>query len=158
MEPAVRQYEIPTPQIRLSWKTRIALFFAFGCFTFVFRWVIEGLFHWEHQPTIQALIVPVALGATLGLRFPKWLPRGGSVVIGEDFVEGRTRANWVTFKKRISRDQIKSISENRQGLCVMDRGQFSARMLGFVFVPATMPEYQEIRAELARWAPIKVKS
>jgi hypothetical protein len=157
MEPAVRQYEIPTPQIRLSWKKRIALFFAFGCFTFVFRWVIEGLLHWEHQPMIQALIMPVALGATLGLRFPKWLARGGSVVIGEDFVEGRTRARWFTFKKRIYRDRITSISENKRGLCVMDRGEFAARMLGFVFVPATMPEYQEIRSILTAWAPVQAQ-
>jgi hypothetical protein len=37
-------------------------------------------------------------------------------------------------------------------MCVMDRGQFAARMLGFVFVPATMPEYQEIRLILSGWA------
>lgn len=104
---------------------------------------------------IQALIMPVALGATLGLRFPKWLPRGGSVVIGEDFVEGRTRARWFTFKKRIYRDRIKSIWESKRGLCVMDRGEFAARMLGFIFVPATMPEYQEIKSILSGWAPLQ---
>lgn len=104
---------------------------------------------------IQALIMPVALGAMLGLRFPKWLPRGGSVVIGEDFVEGRTRARWFTLKKRISREKIKFILENKRGLCVMDRGKFAARMLGFVFVPATMPEYPEIKSILSGWAPVQ---
>jgi len=37
----------------------------------------------------------------------------------------------------------------------MDRSEFAARMLGFVFVPASMPEYQEIKSTLTRWAPMK---
>ncbi len=88
----------------------------------------------------------------------RWFPTGGSLIIGDDFIEGRTRYNGFTFKKRIRREQIKSISENRRGLCVMDRGEFAARMLGFVSIPATMPEYEQIRSELAGWALIKMKS
>jgi hypothetical protein len=80
------------------------------------------------------------------------------LIIGHNFIEARTQTGSLRFKKRISREKIKSISENRRGLCVMDRREFGARMLGFVFVPATMPEYQEIRSELALWAPIKVKN
>jgi hypothetical protein len=72
-------------------------------------------------------------------------------------VEGRTHAQWVTYKKRIRRDRIKSISENKRGLCVMDRGEFAARMLGFVFVPATIPEYQEIKSILRGWAPVQAQ-
>jgi hypothetical protein len=160
MEPVVRQYEIQPRQSSLPWRKKVALFFAVACFTFVFRWIIEIFFHWEHQPIIQALILPIALGASFTLRpFSRRLPQGGgSVIIGDDFIEGRTRVNWITVKKRINRDRIKFISENRQGLCVMDRGQFAARMLGFVFVPVSLPEYQQIRLELARWAPVKVKS
>jgi hypothetical protein len=155
MEPAIRQYEIQPPQIKVSWWKRIALFFGIGCFTFIFRWIVEGIFHWGRQPVPESLFMPVVLGAALGLRFPKWLSRGGCLIIGEDFVEGRTRAQWFTFKKRIRRQRIKSISESKRGLCVMDRGEFAARMLGFVFVPATMPEYQEIKSILSGWAPVQ---
>lgn len=155
MEPTVRQYEIPPPQIKVSWWKRVALFLGIGCFTFIFRWIVEGIFHWGRQPMPESLFMPVVLGAVFSLRFPKWLPRGGSLIIGEDFLEGRTRAQWLTYKKRIRRDRIKSISENKRGLCVMDRGEFAARMLGFVFVPATMPEYQEIRLILSGWAPVQ---
>lgn len=111
MDPTVRQYEIPPPQIKVSWWRRIVLFLGIGCFTFIFRWIVEGIFHWGRQPMPESLFMPVALGAVLGLRFPKWLPRGGSLIIGEDFVEGRTQARWFTYKKRIRRDRIKSISE-----------------------------------------------
>jgi hypothetical protein len=39
----------------------------------------------------------------------------------------------------------------------MDRGEFAARMLGFVFVPATIPEYQEIKSILNGWAPVQAQ-
>jgi len=101
----------------------------------------------------------VALGAYFAFRpIQRLFPMGGSLTIGDDFIESRTLLRWSEHKKRIGREKIKSISQNRQGLCVMDRGEFGARMLGFVFVPATMPEYQEIRAELAQWASIQGKS
>jgi hypothetical protein len=157
MEPDVRQYEIPPPQIKVSWLRRIALFLGIGCFTFIFRWIVESIFHWGRQPMPESLFMPIALGAVLSLRFPKWLPRGGRLIIGKNFVEGRTHAQWLTYKKRIRRDRIKLISESRRGLYVMDRGEFAARMLGFVFVPATMPEYQEIRSILSGWAPVQTQ-
>jgi hypothetical protein len=154
MEPAVRQYEIPLPQIKMSWWRRIALFLGISCCAFIFRWIVEGIFHWSSEPMPESLLLPVALGAFFSLRFP-WFPKGGSLMIGEDFVEGRTRAQWSTYKKRIRRDRIKSISESKRGLYVMDRGEFAARMLGFVFVPATVPEYQEIKSILSGWAPVQ---
>jgi len=159
METAIRQYEIQPRQISLSWWKKVAVFFAVGFFMFSLRWIIESFLHWKHQPILEALILPVVLGFSFAFRpFGRWLPQsGGSVIIGDDFIEGRTQTNWFTFKKRISRDRIKSISENRRGLCVTDRGEFAARMLGFVFVPATMPEYQEIKSILNGWAPVQAR-
>ena len=109
---------------------------------------------------MSSLIMATALGAYFTfLVTQRWfLPRGSRLILGKDFLESRAQYNGSAFKKRISREKIKAISENRRGLCVMDRGKFAARMLGFIFVPASMPEYQEIRSELARWAPINVKS
>jgi len=158
MEAALRQYEIQPRVIHFSWWKRIALFFVFSCFAFGFRWIVDISLHWERESTLRALIMAVALGGLFAFRPQRWFPRGASIIIGDDFIEGRTQYNWSTFKKRIGREKIKSISENRRGLCVMDRNKFAARMLGFVFVPATIPEYQEIRSELAQWAPIQVKS
>jgi hypothetical protein len=162
MEPAIRQYDfaVTVRPISFSWQKKVALFFAVGCFAFGFRWMIESLLHWEHHSIIRALIEPIVLAAVFVFRpLNRWVPQGGgSVVIGQDFVEGRTRTSWFTFKKRIRRDRIKSISENSRGLCVMDRGEFAARMLGFVFIPATLPEYQEIRSTLTQWAPLKAQS
>ena len=160
MEPAIRQYDFTPPQMSFSWQKKVVLFLAVGFFMFGFRWIMESILHWDHHSITRALIEPVVVAAIFAFRpFHRWSPQyQGSIVIGQDFVEGRTRIRWFTFKKRIRRDQIKSISENRRGLCVMDRSEFAARMLGFVYIPATLPGYREIRSELTRWAPVKVRN
>jgi hypothetical protein len=155
MEAAVRQYEILPRIIPMSRWKRTGLCFAVSFFVFGFRWIIDSLMHWERESFVVTLMMPVVFGVVFGWRLLERRARGGSLIIGPDFVEGRIRFNWFTVKRRIARDRIKCISENRQGLCVMDRGKFAARMLGFVFVPARMPEYQEIKSILTGWAPVQ---
>jgi hypothetical protein len=100
------------------------------------------------------------LGAVFALRARVFVQpfSGGTLVLAQNFVEGRSNSRWFTVKKRIYRDRIKSIMENKRGLVVTDRGEFAARMLGFVFVPATLPDYEEIKATLAGWIPIRAKN
>jgi hypothetical protein len=156
MEANVRQYQIPPQGFKMPWPKKLVWFFLIAAYAFAFRWIVEALFHWKHKPFLEALIFPVVFAAIwVFLPRLRWFPRQSSLIMGENFVEGRTKARWFTFTKRIYRDRIKSISENKWGMCVMDRGQFAARMLGFVFVPATMPEYQEIRLILSGWAPVQ---
>jgi len=154
MDQTSRQYEIPPPQTTLSWKHKLVVFCCMTVFVFGFLWVFESLLHSSHRPLALDLSMAALLAGNFIFRpFRKRLYRGGSLVVGEDFVEGRTNMRWFTYKKRIRRDEIKSISENKRGLSIMDRGEFAARMLGFVFIPATIPEYQEIKAILAQWTP-----
>ena len=156
MQAAIRQYEIQPRVIHFSWWKKIALFFAISCFTFAFRWIVDRSLHWEYRSTMSALIMAVVLGAVFAFRpANRWFPTGGSLIIGDDFIERRTQYNEFTLKKRMSREKIKSISENIRGLYVMDRGKFVARMRGFIFIPATMPEYQEIKSILSGWAPLQ---
>jgi hypothetical protein len=159
MEPAIREYEIQLRQISLSWRKKVALFFLVGCFMFGFRWIIESFFHWEHQPILEALILPVALGAYFAFRpFSRWfLQPSVRVIIGDDFIEIRVRSAFFRYKKRIRREQIKSISEGRRGLRVMHRGKFGSIMPSFILIPATMPEYQEIKSILSGWAPVQAR-
>jgi hypothetical protein len=100
----------------------------------------------------------LALGL-LFVRCPLRLPKATANSSSEKTLLKAILGSVIFFKKkRIYRERMKSIKENNRGIFVMDRGNFAARMLGFVFIPATMPEYQEIRSELAQWAPVKVKS
>jgi hypothetical protein len=157
MEPAVRQYEIQPLEINLPWSKKVVLFFALSCFIFGFRWVIENLLHDKHRPILEALIMPVVVGAWCAYRplKPWLLQSSGSVIMGDNFIERNMGATWFGYKKRIRRDQIKSISEGKRGLRVMSRGKFESIMLGYIFVPATMPEYQEIKSILSGWAPVQ---
>jgi hypothetical protein len=159
MDPAVRQYDFTSPPISLSWGKKVGMFFVIVCFTFGLRWAGDYMLHWPHESLIQSLFMPVVVGALFVFRpLNHWIPQGNSsVIIGQDFVEGRTRSSRFTFKKRIGRKQVKSIFENRRGLYVMDRGKFAARMLGLVFIPATLPEYQEIKSILSGWAPVQAQ-
>jgi hypothetical protein len=158
MESAVRQYEIQYQPITLSWWRKLVVFFVVLVTTGAFRWSVEYLFHWKHQNELGALFVPGAVGVFFAWRsFQNQLLRKGSLTLGDDFVESYAQTGWFTFTKHIRRDQIQSIAEDPQGLRVMNRGKFGTFMLGFVFVPATMPEYQEIKAVLAQWAPIQTR-
>ena len=158
MEPAIRQYEIQLPETSWSWQKKVGLFLAVGFFMFSFRRIIESFLHWNHQPFIEALILPVVLGISFAFwPLHRWFPTGGSLIIGYDFIECRMRATWFRYKKRIRRARIKSISEDPRGLRVRDRGEFGSIMLGFILVPATMPEYQEIKSILSGWAPVQAQ-
>ena len=157
MKPVLRQYEILPRPIPMSWWKRTGLFFAVFFFMFGFRWIIDSLMHWERESFVVTLMMPLVFGVVFGWRLPERLARGGSLIIGPDFVEGRTRFNWFTIKRRIARDRIKRISENNRGLFIRDRREFAERMLGFIVVPATMPEYQEIKSILSGWAPVQAQ-
>jgi len=153
MEPQIRHYDISRLEVSPSWTEKAAVFLAITCFMFGFRWIIESLLHWARRPGIETLIMPVVVGAWCAFTSFK----GGSVIIGQDFIEGRTRIGRWTLKKRIGREHIQSISEGKRGLRVMDRGKFGSSMLGFIFVPATMPNYHEIKSILSGWAPVQAQ-
>jgi hypothetical protein len=158
MEPGVRQYEIQLSQLNATWVKRVIWFCGLADFAFIFWSVRDAILHSPDQPLIDALFMPVVVAALLIFgSFMRLYPKM-TVTIGHDFIESRMRAAWFRYQKRIRRQGIKSILENQRGLYVMDRGQFAARMRGFIFIPASMPEYAEIRSELARWAPVAVKN
>jgi hypothetical protein len=157
MEPAVRQYDFTSPPINLSWQKKVIMFFVVGGLTFMIGWCGERFFHWTQQSLIRSLFSSAAAGALFvfwpfGHGHP---PRTSRLILGHDFIESCRRANWFTVKKRIRREQIQAISEDQRGLRIMDRGKFGSIMLGFIFIPATVPEYQEIKSILSGWAPLQ---
>jgi hypothetical protein len=159
MEPDVRQYDFTSSPVSLSREKKLGMFFVIGGLTFILGLAGGYILHWPHESLIRSLFSSTVAGALFVFRpFGYWIPPGNkSLIIGPDFVEVRTRTGWLTLKKRIGREQIKSISENRRGIYVMDHGKLAAKMLGFIFVAATMPEYQEIKSILSGWAPLQTQ-
>ena len=68
-------------------------------------------------------------------QFSYWLPL--RLIIGHNFIEARTRTGSLPFKKRIEREQIKSISETKRGIDIRRSGKFAVRILGLIFIPAS---------------------
>ncbi|HEV7673870.1 MAG TPA: hypothetical protein VGQ12_05005 [Candidatus Angelobacter sp.] len=156
MEPALRQYDFTSPPINVSWPKKVGVFLGVGCLMFILRWAWNGFFHWPNESLVRALITSVIFAAVfVFMQFSYWLPQ--RLTIGDDFVEVGTRTGSLRFKKRIGREQIKSISENRRGVYIRDRGKFAARILGLIFIPARTPEYQEIKSILSGWAPVQAQ-
>jgi hypothetical protein len=153
MKLQTHHYDISRLEASPSLAEKVAVFLAVTCLMFGFHWLIESLLRWEHRSGIEALIMPIVVGVWCA--FTAF--QGGSVIIGQDFIEGRTLVGQWTFKKRIGREQIKSISENKRGLRIMDRGKSGSLMLGSILVPATMPEYKEIKSILSGWAPVQAQ-
>jgi hypothetical protein len=156
MEPAVRQYDFTSPAVNVSWPKKVGLFVGVGCLVFILRWAWNAFFHWPNESVVRALLTSVIFAAVfISFQFSYWLPQ--RLIIGYDFVEVRTRSGWVTLKKRNGREQIKSISENRRGIYIRDRGKFAARILGLIFIPASTLEYKEIKSILSGWAPLQAQ-
>ena len=156
MEPTVRQYDSTSPPVSVSWPKKVGVVFVVACLMFVLRWAWDSFFHWTDESLVRSLFMSVIFAAVfVFLQFSYRLPQ--RLIVGADFIESRTRTGILTFKKRIGREQIKSISENRRGIYVRDRGRFAATILGLIFIPATTPEYLEIKTILSGWAPVQAQ-
>ena len=155
MEPAVRQYDFTSPPVSISWLKKVGLVFAVGCSMFILRWAWDRFSTGQTNPCCVRSLLSHVWGSVVVYQFSYWLPQ--RLIIGPNFVEARTRAGSLPFKKRIEREQIKSISENRRGIYIKDRGKIAARILGLIFIPASTLEYKEIKSILSGWAPVQIR-
>lgn len=157
MAAETRQYDITLGPQHISSGKRLLHFLGYFVFFVAFWWAYEQVLGRPQQPLIEVCIMPFVLA--LMFTFFLGRPHPATLEIGEDFVERCIQIRWFTLRKRIFRNKVKSASEINlrfagRGLAVMDRGEFGSRMLGFVFVPATTPEYEEIKSQLVSWAPL----
>jgi hypothetical protein len=100
----------------------------------------------------------LALGFSL---FPR--DREVTLTIGDDFVEKQVSMGRYTFRKRIKREECKSVSVvtlrrrnwdyPRSGVVIRKHGKLVSWFYGSVFVPVTIPyqDYEEIKAKLVKW-------
>ncbi|HYX53907.1 MAG TPA: hypothetical protein VE783_10695 [Candidatus Limnocylindrales bacterium] len=156
MEQIVSEYEIPPALSGAFWK-KVVLFLSITGFAFVFRWAINLLFGWKDASFSYQLIMAAALGAVLTFGRLR-VTRRATLTLGDGFIEARTDMQWFKVRKRIERTAIRHIKEGPSGIAIMDRGEFGARMLGFIYVPIRLPQYQQVRSRLAHWHHIERRS
>lgn len=163
-----KQYFIASPfSKKPSTVARLRIFF--GCFIFMvlLRWGMGSFLFNEHyhrgefETWLEILLLPTVLSLTYALRFHTMFGWNSLLTLGDDFVERVMFVRFVTVKKRIERHRVRSVREvsrvrlgiHRRGVAVRDRGAFAAWLLGYVFVPATVDDYETIKAKLLNWTP-----
>lgn len=163
-----KQYFIISPfSKKPSLVARLRIFFASFAFMVVLYWVLDHfIFHESHQYGLfdrwfRILLFPTVLSFTYALRFHVMFGWNSLLTVGDDFVEQTVITRYINMKKRIERHRVRSVSEvsrvrfgiHKRGVAVRDRGKFAAWLLGYVFVPATVEDYDVVKAKLLSWAP-----
>jgi len=163
-----KQYFIASPFSRkLSLAVRLQVFLGSFAFLVLLYWTLDRyIFHESYQYGLfdkwfRILVFPTVLSFTYALRFHTMFGWNSLLTVGDDFVERVMFMRFVTVKKKIERHRVRSVSEvtrvrfgvNIRGLAVRDRRDFAAWLLGYVFVPDTIEDYEAVKAKLLSWAP-----
>jgi hypothetical protein len=163
-----KQYFITSPfSKKPSLVARLRIFFWCFAFMVLLRWVMGRFLFHEHyhrgefETWLEILLLPTVLSFTYALRFHIMFGWNSLLTVGDDFVEQTVIARYMNIKKRIERQRVRSVSEvsrvrfgiHKRGVAVRDRGKFAAWLLGYVFVPATIEDYDVVKAKLLSWAP-----
>jgi hypothetical protein len=152
---------------KLSLAARFRIFFGSFALLVLVDWVLDRfIFHESYKygffdRWFRILLFPTVLSFTYALRFHTIFGWNSSLVLGDDFIEQIRFTRYNTFKKRIERNRVRSVSEvsrarfgiHIRGLAVRDRGGFAAWFFGYVFVPDTIEDYDAVKAKLLNWAP-----
>ena len=115
----------------------------------------------ELETWLEIFLLPTVLSLTYALRFHTMFGWNSLLTVGDDFVEQNVCSKYRNFKKRIERHQVRSVCEvsrvrfgtQIRGVAVRDRGKFAAWLLGYIFVPDTIDDYDVVKAKLLSWAP-----
>jgi hypothetical protein len=168
MDLSTREYDItPKPAegqtARQRWRMRCAQLVLIFLLALSLQWLADTfVFPRVRRGWVDLLIMPVMVTLALTFSLFRLFRRKISIVltVGEDFVERRTDIGSRILNKRISRLRVRSIDETTlrpgtsyatRGLAVRDRGAFGTGMLGYIFIPETIPDYDEVRNRLTGW-------
>lgn len=152
---------------KLSLAARFRIFFGSFVLLVLVYWVLDRfIFHESFKygafdRWFRILLFPTVLSFTYALRFHTIFGWNSVLTVGDDFVERISFTRYSSFKKRIERHRVRSVSEvsrvrfgiHKRGVAVRDRGKFAAWLLGYVFVPDTVEDYDVVKAKLLSWAP-----
>jgi hypothetical protein len=166
MEPQVLEIElVPVKVLRKQRVISVSLQAAFWTLC-MFLWEFLGHRSGRHPNDWTALTLSCAFaGVVYGLlmyflpiqklfRSKKDRPARVSIIVERNQVASSYRSSestsWVP-QMVVRKGMIRSIFRIPGGIGVSERGQFGARMLGFLVIPNTLPKFNEVRALLESW-------
>jgi hypothetical protein len=151
MEAAIREYAIPRRGIWIPALKGLATFVGLAALSMLVHWGFDSVPNRTHHlDALEVLCLPVLLAAWWTFE-PLVFPERKSLTLGEDFIEYRAKSRILSDRRHLRRDRITSLRETKEGLWVKDSSPFGTFMLSTVLVPASMPEYNEIKETLLRW-------
>jgi hypothetical protein len=173
MEPQVLEIE-PIP-VKVQRKHRIIAVTLQSAFWTLCMSIWEYLRHrsGSHPSNLTAVTLPWVFGGVIYCLLMYFLPirklfRGEknrparvSIMVERDQValsyQSSESTSWIP-QRVVRRGMVRSIFRISGGIGVSERSQFGARMLGFLVIPSTLPQFNEVRALLESWQVARTDS
>jgi len=169
----VETYEVKTEPHRVSPKRKIIAALCFGAFFFVFLFGASVFFPTPGQTNmglasrameigIPSLLAALITALTAFLRPASVLSY--KLLVDEESMTGVSERtgwmSWFVIRKKVRKSKVRTIFQikanayQRGGLAVSERSMFGARMLGCVFLPMELPEYDKLRRLVESWRSV----
>jgi hypothetical protein len=159
----VQTYIAELEQPKLNARQKIVTGLVNFVCLFSLRWLLETLFHWN-----TGVLSNVFWAAWMAIFFTfstRWMfpPSSTSLkfLVDEDSITMLTQyrgvMKWYKSRRTIHRGSVRSQWEIKfpggyiRGTAFSERSRFGAAMLGFVLIPATLPEYEELKQLAESW-------
>jgi hypothetical protein len=163
-------YEIRVESPNPKWKSRLIAALCFAGFFFLFRFGLTLLFplafgesRGPRSLAIDIGIWSLVMSAVMAFGRIRTIPNY-TLLVDDDSITGVTEytgwMSWLVFRRTVRRGEVRSIFpikvRNRAGqsagIGISERERvFSARMLGFVYVPKTLPQYEQLKHLAESW-------
>ncbi|MGB6724533.1 MAG: hypothetical protein WBE74_01435 [Terracidiphilus sp.] len=166
----MQTYEVEYPLKKLGLPYRIGFAFLGATVCFLL-WFGKSML-WPTQLDLQSCIASRALwaavfGITMGvlqgfaIPQPFTRPIKGRITVDDESIEGSFEfSSWLMttkHKRTVRKGRVKSIFEVRGrfgrpgGIGISEQSKFGARMLGLVFIPRSMEEFDELKQLAESW-------
>jgi|SRR5271168_3331744 len=164
-------YEVTIERLQPKLKHKVMGLFLFASVFFILRfsWSLLSPSQTERNRGLSSLVIEIGIVSfvqALGIVFlsPIWktlvrdLKLNLKLLIDGDsitsvFLSWGNRESRRTVRKGKVRSifEIKTASSGAGGIGISERREFAARMLGFVYVPKTLPEFDKLKSLAESW-------
>jgi hypothetical protein len=163
-------YEVKFKSPRANPKYKIIAVLCFAAFFFLLRfgWSVLSSGPSEASRMLPSVAVEIGIlsllwGVAMVVFKPAGLPNYKLLVDGESITGVTEYTGWMArFVKRttVRKSKVRTILEIKAtpfhsgGIGISERSILGARMLGWVFLPKDLPEYNDLRQVVEGWRPL----
>jgi hypothetical protein len=159
--------KLETPRGKLQHKVLAALLFGGTFFVLRFCWSLLSPTSSERNRgplslAIEIGVVSLVFGVGMGFFRPRISPNHSyKLFVDQDSITGVAKytgwMKWLGTRRTVRKGKIRSIFEIKAavgrsgGIGISERTILGARMMGFVYIPKTLPEYDDLKGLAESW-------